>query len=255
MEQTLWMVVAALVGVVIPVFLLTVQFAGSANDALAALPTTQVLRARTYSLEIVILSGIIVLHIGMDAMAFNSHAVLYFDFLLLAILISCFGLAFYKLFYLTSNPIEMKRESVEVLTSEIDMTIDDGIVSQRANERLLEDFSQADIPFIYAGSSLFDDAWIGIGPENEFRLLDLDPTPISQVLDALRPIEVEESNPVTAGNHERRPDIFLCGTIGGTLGPRSPLIMVTTDIADGRQVELWDRISEFCQLEVVSGSD
>jgi hypothetical protein len=191
----------------------------------------------------------------MDAVMFNSHAVLYFDFLLLAALIACFGLAFYKLFYLTSNPIEMKRESVEVLTSEIDMTIDDGIVSQRANAQLIEDFSQANVPFIHAGSSLFDESWIGIGPENEFRLLDLDPTSISRELDALRPIEVEEPNPSTGGNHERRPDIFLCGTIGGTLGPRSPLIMVTTEIADGRQVALWDRISEFCQLEVVSGSD
>ena len=85
--------------VVAVVFVVVVQFAGSASEDVAALPLTEVLRRKSKIDRTLVISGLAVVHCGADALWFQGQAVLLFDYFVgVVAVVAALGGSYWSLF-------------------------------------------------------------------------------------------------------------------------------------------------------------
>jgi len=154
LQNSLWIVVATIVGVSIPVFVVIVQFAGDAGKDISALPLTEVLRRRSRIDVAFLASGIAVLHCGADALWFHGQAVLILDFAFALVpLILILGITYLRLFKIIASRADLKEYAYALLEEKLVDAIDQSWVTAEANKRLISILSEYGVlysPFNYA---------------------------------------------------------------------------------------------------------
>ena len=249
LQNSLWLVVATLVGVTLPVFIVVVQYTGSTSSLLSAVPLPEVLRQKTRIDLALIVAAIAVIHSGVDALWFVGSAVLAFDFFLCFVtFVLVLGLSVVILFGLVRSPLALSEAGFSVLLERLDQTIDDSWVVSRANDNLITTLQESDITYNPLFAGIADPTWVLVGPPERGQLRDIHPQQLARVLDELTvPAPAVDAVPTTVNAQaDSSQNAFLLRLCNDVIGPTSPLLAVLGTSVDADTAnELWRSVARW----------
>ena len=251
LQNNLWVVAAAIVGVSLPVFVVVVQFAGSASEDVAALPLTEVLRRKSKIDRTLVISGLAVVHCGADALWFQGQAVLLFDYFVgVVAVVAALGGSYWSLFRLVRSRAELKASAFAMLEEKLDVAIDDSWVPAEANANLIEQLAGHHVQYSPFGLAYQAAPWTSIGPLEDKVVRDVDVGGLSAFLDWLRSPSIggEPTQPEQVGE-SRQPEVVLLRVCGMTIGPTQPLLAYLAAGQPTRSAEeLWEAVGGYVDL-------
>lgn len=251
LQTSLWLVVATLVGVTLPVFIVVVQYTGTTSKQLSPVPLAEVLRQKTRIDLALIVAAVAVLHSGIDALWFVGSAVLAFDFFICFVSFVCvLGLSVVILFGLVRSPLALSEAGFSVLLERLDRTIDDSWIVSQANDNLISTLKGSDIAYnpLFVGAA--DPSWVLVAPPEKGRLRDVNPQQLARVLEQLKvPASAMGTVPTTVNAQaDRSPDVFLLRLCNDVIGPASPVLAVSrTSVQADTSDELWRSVARWIE--------
>ena len=249
LQDNLWLVLATLVGVSLPLLLVILQF--PVPEDIAALPLTEVLRKRTHVDQVLVLSGFVVLHCGADALWFAGQAVLLFDFFVgLVLLIAMLGRSYWRLFELVRSHAELKNEAANLLADKLVDAIDASWVEAEANRRLIGDLEAHHVSFSPFTTLYQPPDWTPIGPVEPALLRDVDVVALGLLVDELLTPSAGRAPAQSNQLQPPRAELVLLRTCGQQIGGASPFMAYRTPGGPGWSAQdLWDAVAPHLRTE------
>ncbi len=137
-QLILWQIETGLIVVVLPAYLVVVQFSSTVQGELANLPVVETLRSDTGLPLALVGSGVCFVEIGVDALWLHSPETVVFDALLLAFTAVLVLRPYVKLAELAESPVTLKELAVKRLRRRLVDTIDYVWAVSRANDVLAQ---------------------------------------------------------------------------------------------------------------------
>jgi hypothetical protein len=224
-QNSLWLVIASLVAVSLPIFVVVVQYSSSDKNGIIALPVTEVLRRESKVDAALIYAAVSIVHSGADTVWIRCKPVLIFDFIVtLVVLVVMIGNSYFRLFQLISSRFKLNELGYRLLQDKLETAIDNTWVIAEANRVVIAELDHIGVRFSPLDFPFRPPEWTQIGPPSEFTVRDIDIDALIVVAGTLTGLNQMGVAVTTVRNElETTPQLILLRLCESTIGPTLPM--------------------------------